>query len=195
MERCGDRSLCDPSGNKESLHWDWAAQRRGCGYSAVNTNNGHHGGTSAPLPNCHAGGNRPHTPFPTHSELPSSSPHRKGSGEHAPRGQGTLNRALQGSRSGLSFGLESSALCTTRVPGAELSHTPSRKALQDSCFPLEGQAGRTAACKERHRTHRQPGQEAELTGLATWGFWEHTQSCSGWKSGFTSPGCLKQDVP
>lgn len=40
----------------------------------------------------------PHSP-PTRS-CPSSSPHRKGSGEHSPRRQGIRDRALQGSRSG-----------------------------------------------------------------------------------------------
>lgn len=97
----------------------------------------------------------------------------------------------------LSFSLECSALYTTRALEAELIHTPNRKTLQATASFLKkpSQRGRTAAWEVRNRIHRQPGQEADLTALATWGFWEHTQSSSCWKSGLMSPGCLGQDVP
>lgn len=91
----------------------------------------------------------------------------------------------------LSFSLECSALYTIYI------HTPNRKTLQASASFLQKprRRGRTAAWEARNRIHGQPGQEADLTALATWGFWERTQGSSCWKSGLMSPGCLGQDVP
>lgn len=78
----------------------------------------------------------------------------------------------------LGFDLENSVL------EAQLIHTPDRETRQAHCWT------RGAGWLLRRCVPGQPGQVADLTGRATWGFWKHTQNCLSWKSGFVSPSCL-----
>lgn len=89
------------------------------------------------------------------------------------------------------LGLESSALQTPAELSLQGGNSHSLCLLLGEAWP----EGRMAAGRcVTGSILRQPGQEADLTGLATWGPWEHTQNCSRWKSGLLSH-CLRQDVP